>query len=173
MQNLIKGVAVAGLLTLAALPSGAAAQTTVNGSSTITIPTVLYISATNPHVVFPTPAASDFDAGFIDATTSSVLTHKANVAHSVTVKALESTMTATGGKSGSNAARAAKPSSDLLWSADGKAFQGLTTTAQAVRGAAGPGSYSDLQVDYRMALRYEDDTPGTYGLNFVYTIVAD
>ena len=35
------------------------------------------------------------------------------------------------------------------------------------------GSYSDLNVKYRMALNYADDTPGTYGLNFVYTIVAD
>lgn len=173
MKNVIRVAAAAGLLSLAALPNQAAAQTTVNGSSTITIPTVLYISATNPHVAFATPTASDFEAGFINATTATKLTHKANVAHSVTVKALESTMTATGGSSGANAARAAKPSTDLLWSTDGKSFQGLNTTSQSVRAAAGPGSHSDLQVNYRMALRYDDDTPGTYGLNFVYTIVAN
>lgn len=173
MQNLIRGVAFAGLFTLAALPTDAVAQSTVNGSSTITIPTVLYISATNPNVAFPTPAASDFDAGFINATTSTTLTHKANVAHAVTVKALETTMSATGGAVGANAARAAKPASDLLWSTDGKSFQGLSTSSQSVRAAAAPGSHTGLQVNYRMALGYGDDTPGTYGLNFVYTIVAD
>ena len=173
MQNLIRVAAVVGLFSLVALPNEAAAPTKVNGNATITIPTVLYISATNPHVAFATPTASDFEAGFVNATTATKLTHKANVAHSVTVKALESSMTATGGNQGASAARAAKPASDLLWSVDGKSFQGLNTTSQSVRAAAAPGSYGDLQVNYRMALDYDDDTPGTYGLNFVYTIVAD
>lgn len=171
MKTLHTALLAAGIAVVAAAP--AQAQTTVNASSTIPIGTVLYISATNTNVAFGAPAASDFDAGFIDATTTTRITHNANVRHSVTVAASSPTMTATSGKAGSDAARADKPASDLKWSRDGSTFTGLTPTAAPVRSGAARGSYSDLEVRYRMALDYEEDTPGTYGLNFVYTIVAD
>ncbi len=171
MKNLTKALAIAGVLGVAAVP--AHAQTSVNGSSTISIGTVLYISAANTNVAFGAPTTGDFDVGFIDAPTATLLSHKANVRHSVTVKASSATMTATGGGTGADAARAAKPAADLLWSTDGSAFSGLSTSAAPVRSGVSRGSYDDLAVWYRMALDYGEDTPGTYGLNFLYTIVAD
>lgn len=165
------GLVTAGIVGLAAAP--AQAQSTVNASATIPIGTVLYIAATNPNVVFAAPTAADFDAGFIDATTVTNITHNANVRHSVTVAATSPTMTATAGGAGADGARADKPASDLQWSRTGSAFTGLTPSATPIRSGVARGAYSDLDIRYRMALDYDEDTPGTYGLNFVYTIVAD
>lgn len=171
MKNVTTLLAATGLLLFAAIP--ATAQTSVNGSASITIPTVLYISAANTSVGFTAPTADNFDAGYVNSTTTTAITHRANVRHSVTVAAAAPTMTATGGAAGADAARAAKPAADLRWSTDGSTFSGLTTSAAAVRSGVARGAYSDLAVNYRMALSYADDTPGTYGLNFIYTIVAD
>lgn len=171
MKNVTRVLATAGLLFVAAVPLQA--QTSVNGSASITIPTVLYISAANTGVAFAAPTAENFGAGFVNSTTTTAITHRANVRHSVTVAAAAPTMTATGGAAGADAARAAKPASDLRWSTDGSTFTGLTTSAAPIRSGMARGAYSDLNVNYRMALSYADDTPGTYGLNFVYTIVAD
>ena len=174
-RNFYSVLMAAGMVGLAAVPAQgqAAGHATVNASSTIPIGTVLYIAATNPNVTFTAPTVSDFDAGFIEATTVTEITHNANVRHSVTVAATNPTMTATAGRPGSDAARTDKPASDLLWSRDGSAFTGLTTSAAPIRSGVARGSYADLAVRYRMALDYEEDTPGTSGLHVVYTIVAD
>lgn len=170
MRTLHTALIAAGIAMVAAAPAQAQ---TVNASSTIPIGTVLYISATNTNVAFAAPTATDFDAGYIDATTATRITHNANVRHSVTVAASSPTMTATAGRAGADAARADKPASDLQWSRDGSTFTGLTPSAAPVRSGVARGSHGDLEVRYRMALDYQEDTPGTYGLNFVYTIVAD
>ena len=160
-----------GLLGIAAIPGQA--QTTVNGSSSITIGTVLYISAANTSVAFAAPTGTNFDAGYLNSTTTTAITHRGNVRHSITVAAGAATMTASGGGSGPDAARTTKPASDLRWSTDGSTYAGLSTSAAAVRSAVARGAYSDLNVQYQMALSYADDTPGTYALNFVYTVAAD
>ena len=171
MKRLTSALLTVGALSVMAMP--ALGQTTANASSSITIGTVLYISAANPTVAFAGPAGTDFDAGYIASTTTTTITHRSNVRHSVSVAASSATMTPSGGAAGADAARATKPASDLRWSSDGTTYNGLTTSAAAVRSAVARGTYSDLNVQYRMGLSYADDTPGTYGLNFTYTIAPD
>lgn len=175
-----KPFAVALAAGLALCASGAGAQTQVNASASITVGTVLSLDVTNPTVTFSAPTVTNFDNGYVgNSSSNSVITHKGNVAHAVKVWTTASNMTASGGAgSGDDVARAAKPVGDLRWSTDGTNFTNLTTSATAAGGgtvvsAARGGSHPTQEVRYRMALSYADDTPGTYSLNFTYTIIAN
>jgi hypothetical protein len=135
--------------------------------------------ATNLTVIFTAADAADFDAGFKAAEATTGLSYRANVRHSVTIKADQTnftasnpTPTATGGGAANQAW--SKPAADLLWSSDGTAFNALSTTAAniATQTAAG-GTASTKTINYRVKLTWSQDTPGTYVMPFTYRMFAD
>lgn len=163
----------------------AAAQITVNASASITVPAVLYLDVTNTAVGFPVPTSADYDAGFIaQSTGSSVISHRGNVRHDVRIWTDQATMTGSAGTSASDPVSATKPVSDLLWSRDSftsshpltqAATAAAATSADQVIVAQSPrGAYNNAEtIDFRMNLSYANDTPGTYGVNFFYTVIAN
>jgi hypothetical protein len=154
------------------------AQQTRTGSATIVIPEVLVFDATNTSVTFEASAAADYDAGYKAANASTVLSHRANVRHSITIQADQASFTATNptpetGGGAVNTART-KPAGDLLWSTDGSSFNALSTTAtKVVTQSAAGGTVNTGTVSYRVALSWAQDTPGQYILPFRYIMFAD
>lgn len=148
----------------------ATAQTTTGGSSSISIPTVLYISVSNGPT-FGQPTAAEFNATTpsIASSTTATLDHRGNVQHSVLVQASSDNMTRAGG------VQSAKPVTDLQLSvASGTWVPVAKNTASAgntlVSGAAA-GRHTRT-ISYRMLLDYAIDGPESYGASFTYTIVA-
>lgn len=144
---------------------GAHAQTATSSTGG-TVEQSLYIAldAAGQSVTFANANATDFNTGHKQAA-GGVLTHKGNVAHTVTVKANATTMTAsTGG-------RADKPAGDVLWSLDGTTFTALSTTAANVALSAAAGEYTK-SLTYRLKLGWALDKPATYSLGVTYTIAA-
>jgi hypothetical protein len=168
----------AGAALILGATTGLSAQQTRTGSATITIPEVMVFEATNTAVTFNAPTASDFDAQLIAANASTVLSHRANVRHSVTIHADQAAFNAsnptpaTGGGT-INAARI-KPAGDLSWSTNGTSFTALTTTpTKVVTQTAASGTLNTATVDYQLALSWSQDTPGQYVLPFRYVMFAD
>jgi hypothetical protein len=172
-----------GLAAMVAAP--AAAQVTVNASASITVPAVLFLGVTNTAVGFAAPTATEYDAGFIAQNTgASVISHRGNVRHDVRLWTDQATMTGSAGTFASDPVNAAKPVTDLLWSADNFTSSHPLTqaaTASAASGAnqvivsqAARGVHDNAQsVSFRMNLSYANDTPGTYSINFFYTAIAN
>ncbi len=167
------------VLGLTALVAGsAAAQTTVAASTSITVGTVLSLNVTNTTVAFASPTTTEFNAGKEASTTTSTVTSTGNVEHSVVIWTAAATMTGSGGGAAPDAVNASKAVSDFQWSTDGgTTFTGVVASSTSATGgkvinkhARGTGSAS---VTYQMLLSYATDTPGTYALNFNYTIIAD
>jgi hypothetical protein len=175
----MKGARTYATIALAVLATHgvAAAQTTATVSADVTIPTVLFVDIDKTTVSFPSPDASDYTTGWIDAQVAdndATLTHKANVAHSVYVSTTSEFFDA-----GNAANDNLKPASHLAWRKDNAgAFAGLVFTndpaadADAVVAGAARGTGS-AEIDYRLTLDYTTDAPDTYSLDFVYTIIAD
>lgn len=173
-----KIAAVLAVLAFSAAPlvaqGTAGLTTTINGSSTVTVPQVLFIGISQAALNFGTIAQADLDAGFKDGGVGVKVTHKGNVAHSVQVTAASNTMTGVGVK-----ARTSKPSTDLRFAIGATAptaatvlTNQLSTTATPIHAGATPGNYTeDETLWYRMMLSYVD-TEGQYNLNFTYTIIA-
>lgn len=137
-----------------------------SGTATITIPTLLHIDVTNLAVTFDSPSFDDFTAGSIGANSgASVIDTRGNVVHDVTIEADNAAMTGP----------YAKPATDLEWSVDGgSTWSGLSTTAADVATAVSRGANSGVaSVVYQMLLREADDVPGSYSLDFTYTVVAN
>lgn len=170
----MKKIAAAALAALSFAAAPLAAQTTANGSSTVTVPQVLYIGVSATALNFGTVAQADLDAGYKDGGAAITVTHKGNVNHTVQVTAAANTMTGVGTK-----ARTDKPSTDLRFkigttapAATDVLTNQLSTTATAIHAGATPGNYADHEtLWYRMMLSYAD-TEGQYDLNFTYTIIA-
>lgn len=171
-MSLVLGAALA-----AGITGNLNAQQTRTGSASITIPEVMVFDATNTAVTFAAPTVADFDATFKAASANTVLSHRANVRHSITIQADQASFSATnpdpatGGSA--NAARI-KPASDLLWSTNGTSFNALSTTAAKVvtqQGASGTATTGT--VSYRIALGWSQDTPGQYVLPFRFVMFAD
>jgi hypothetical protein len=160
-------------LIAAAVLFGAAgpASAQVNGSASITVPSLMTLGVTNTTVTFADPDFAAFDAGYVTATSAaSAVTTRANVLHNVQVTAGAANMTYTGSESPAPT----KASSDLEWSTDGSTWTPLSTTAADVFGSSlsrGDAARGDVQ--YRMALDVANDLPGDYGLAFTYTIIAN
>lgn len=155
-------------LFVVALVTPVSAQSSVNGTSTITIQQVLYLAVSNTAVAFPVPTAANFNTGNVAASSAaSVVSHAGNVTHSVKITAGAANMTATDVAN-------VKPASDLEWSMDsGTNWTGVSTTAQSVRTSIAKGQHnSAATVQYRMQLDYSTDAPDTYTLPFTYTVVA-
>ncbi|NIP81165.1 MAG: hypothetical protein GWM90_18885 [Gemmatimonadetes bacterium] len=152
-------------LSAAGLDAQNPAVSSRTGTATIVIPTLLHIDVTNLTVSFPSPTFDDFTAGSIAASSGgSVIDTRGNVIHDVTIEA------ATANMSGP----AAKPASDLQWSTDGSAWTGLSLTAADVATAVARGSNANVAtVLYQMLLNETNDVPGTYSLDFIYTVVPN
>ena len=149
--------------------TGVEAQTTAAASASITIPTLLTIGVTNTTVAFAQPAFTDYDAGSIAAAATSVISTRGNLVHDVTVASNAAAFTWAGTGTDPN-----KTAADLEWSTDGSTWTGLTTTATDVATALGRGQNANAAtVSYRMLLDEANDIPGTYSLNFTYTVVAN
>jgi hypothetical protein len=163
---------------LLAVAGSASAQQTRTGSASLTIPEVMVFEATNTDVQFSQPGVADYDAGYKAASQTSVLSHRANVRHSITIQADQANFTATNpvpetGGAAANVART-KPAADLLWSTNGTNFNALTTTAaKVVNQTSAAGTLATATVSYRVALAWNLDTPGQYVLPFRYVMFAD
>jgi len=161
-----------------ATAGNASAQQTRTGSATITIPEVMVFEATNTAVQFNQPDVADYDTGYKAANQTTLLSHRANVRHSITIQADQANFTATNpvpatGGATANAART-KPAADLLWSTHASVFNALTTSAaKVVNATAAAGTVSTATVSYRVALAWSLDTPGQYVLPFRYVMFAD
>lgn len=140
----------------------------VNASAQITIPQVLYLDVTNTTVTFDQPTAADFTSSGDGTATkpatsgTSVVTHGGNVGHSVEIAATSADFNGPG---------TTKPSTDLEWST-GSGWNGLTSAAADVVAPTGGPALGNTSVDYRMQIDLTTDEPGTYDLDFTYTIVA-
>lgn len=136
------------------------------GTAQITIPTLLHIDVSNLAVSFGSPTFDDFDAGLIAATSgASVIDTRGNVVHDVTIVADAAAFTGP----------YTKPASDLQWSIDGgTSWTSLSTTATDVATAVARGTNASVAtVDYQLLLDAALDVPGTYSLDFTYTVVAN
>jgi len=177
MNKLVLSLAAAATLVVGSNVD-VSAQQTRNGTATITIPEVMVFEATNTTVSFTAPTVADFDAQFKAASASTLLSHRANVRHSITILADQASFTATNpetatGGGAANVARV-KPAADLLWSTDGSTFTALSTTAaKVVNQTAAGGTAANSTISYRVALAWAQDTPGAYVLPFRYIMFAD
>jgi len=68
----------------------------VPASAQLTIGSILFISIDVNDITFPTPTATEFDLGVVDANETSTLTYFGNVAHDVEIKANATAFTPTG-----------------------------------------------------------------------------
>lgn len=161
MKKIILGVAI-----LTAFGATDAVSQTATSSTGGTVDQSLYIAldAAGQTVTFANSGAADFNLGYKQVS-AGVLTHKGNVAHTVTVKADATTMTTSLG------GRADKPAGDMRWSTDGTTFTALSTTATNVALSAAAGEYTK-SLTYRLDLGWALDKPATYSLGVTYTIAA-
>ena len=157
---------------LAAAPAMAQPSTSAAVTATLNVPTVLAIDVSSAAVNFTADDVT-MSAGYAPGDQTTVISHRGNVQHSVSVVADASTFTGTGGGV-TDPVRTDKPASDLEWSLDaGTSYSAFSTTAAVVHAGAARGAHvNDETVTYRVALSY-DDTPGTYTLGLTYTVAAD
>lgn len=165
------------------------AQQQIAMTSTIVVPTVLYLAtsaaASTGSVAFGTVSEADFNAGFKASTSTTTLASAANVRNSIVVWTAATSMSGSAGTSSTDAVSSSKSVADLEYSTDGgTSWTGLANAASAAAGARLNTSLTQrargdfrttgtTAVTYRMKLAYGSDTPGTYTLNFNYTIIAD
>lgn len=143
----------------------------VGGNSTfaafITVTAAVRMSLSSSSVALDAPGGAEFEAGF-GQTTGPVLTMRANRSWSVTVRAAQTTWTAS-----APPARANKPASDLEWgTASSGPFTGLTTSAVSL--SVGPTATAGTVIPLYFRVRYAWtlDTPGTYSLPIQLTVTA-
>jgi len=151
----------------APIPAGTCTATT---STALTVGLLIQLTLSSTTTTLAAPALSDYDAGFV-ANQGPIATVKSNRAWRLQLSGAAATWTATNTQPGI-AARTNKPTSDLQWStAAGGPFAGLTTVpVTAVSGAATGGAASNLY--YRTLYDWTLDTPGSYSLTVVFTIVS-
>jgi hypothetical protein len=137
----------------------------VPASAQLTIGSILFISIDVNDITFPTPTATEFDLGVVDANETSTLTYFGNVAHDVEIKANATAFTPTG-------STYSKPASDFEYSVDGAAFVPISTTAADIV-TAEPAGAGSATVNYQILLNEALDVPGTYDLGFTYTVVPN
>ncbi len=159
--------AASGQACTAPIPAGTCTAST---STTLTVGLVIQLTLSSTTTTLAAPALSDYDAGFV-ANQGPAATVKSNRAWRLQLSAAASTWTATSTQPGI-AARPNKPASDLKWSAAaGGPFTGLTTVpVTAVSGAATAGATTTFY--YHTLYDWTVDTPGSYSLTVVFTIVS-
>jgi hypothetical protein len=169
---------MAGALLLAGVTAtGAAAQSTsVTGTATLTVTETLHIEVDGLVGLTFTFDAAQWAAAspyYVLGSQASTVRHKGNVTHSVNLRADAATFTGTGG------ARLTKPVSDMeaRLEPNGGSFGAWTALSDAsdfgVVASAAAGDYMTTPgtVEYRINVDGAD-TPGTYELDFTYTILA-
>ncbi len=151
----------------APIPAGTCTATT---STTLTVGLVLQLTLSSTTTMLAGPALSDYDAGFV-ANQGPTAVVSSNRAWRLQLSAAAPTWTATSTQPGV-AARPNKPASDLEWStAAGGPFTALTTVpVTAVSGAAAAVATTDFH--YHTLYNWTVDTPGSYSLIVVFTIVS-
>lgn len=159
--------AAAGQTCTAPIPAGNCTATT---STTLTIGSVMQLALNSTMTTLAAPAIADYDAGYV-ADNGPMATVKSNRAWRLQISAAAGTWTAVNTQPGVNA-RPNKPASDLQWStAPGGPFTGLSTAAvNATTGGATAGTTAT--VSYHTLYSWAVDTPGSYSLTVIFTLIA-
>lgn len=125
------------------------------------------MSLSSTSLTYPTVAVADFNTGWIQAGTTTSITTKANVAHTVVVKAMSTNFTSTN-------ASASIPASDQEWSTDAggswSAWRGLSTTNTTVVSRSAGNYATPFSVRHRHLLAWTRSQNGTHTLGVDYAI---
>jgi hypothetical protein len=126
------------------------------------------LTVSNGPVTFPTPTATDFDAGYVVATNTltvavSVSTGKPSNTYGATVS-FQATPANLGGT---------KALSDLEWQLNGGTWTATTVAPNSLpqRTVSRSSPSSDV-LAFRMKLSYANDVPGSYGTNLTFTLTS-
>ena len=166
MSARIAAAQTCSITTTAAIPP---AQTcTVSSLHSLTIPSLLtltmsgFTSGTAMTLVAPTTMA-DFSGGpsIQMATTGPSYTVQANRNWKVQINAAAASFTGP----------SAKPAGDLSWSTGG-AYTPLTTTAVDLSSGTATAGSAPVGILYKTAYNFAADTPGSYSLSVIFTLVA-
>lgn len=166
------------LVTATLALAGATAAQAQSVTASVQIPTVLSIDVAGPNTFsFPAVTAADYAADgtgsvLAGAANNSTLSTRGNVSHDVEIAssggATEMSYT------GAETAPSVKPVGHLRWSLDGSTWNPLQGVAQDVQTAVARGAHQDLAtVQYQMLLDLATDSPGTYSVTFVYSVVPN
>lgn len=126
------------------------------------------LTVSNGPVTFPTPTATDFDAGYVYATNTltvavSISTGKPSNTYGATVS-FQATPTNLGGT---------KALSDLEWQLNGGAWTATTVTPNSLpQHTVSRNSPSSDVLAFRMKLSYTNDVPGSYGTSLTFTLTS-
>jgi len=154
----------------ATLVGGGGNCTTASIAASLTIGRIVQLTLSSTTTALATPAAADFDAGFV-ASTGPTATVYCNTACRLQISASTATWTATTTVP-SVPARANKPASDLQWStASNGTFAGLTTTPTNVS-SLGATAGTAVGIFYHTLYAWGLDTPGNYSLKVVFTLAS-
>lgn len=133
-----------------------------------TIGRALLLNVTPTATSLTAPTATDYNTGYA-ATTGPTATIKSNAPWTLAISASAATWTAT--NTSTEPARTNKPASDLLWAtAAGGPFTALTTTPATVAAGVATAGTTAASLYYRTLYVWNLDTPGSYGLQIVFTI---
>ena len=157
-------------MTLFAFGATELAAQSQTATATVTVPTILAISVTNTAIGF-NPTAADFDQTWTAGDNSSAIETRGNVTHDLTVQADNASFAYTG----TATTPPTKPAGDLTWSlTETGTFTSMSsTTSQTVAAGLGLGLNAAADVWYRVNVDYTTDVPGTYTLDFTYTVTAN
>ncbi|MCL7960313.1 MAG: hypothetical protein M8861_08990 [marine benthic group bacterium] len=165
----MKRILFTALVLALVLPGMAKAQTTDGGTIAVNIGELLYVDITAGDNQTLTPALADFDAGFDDAASLTVLSG-ANAPYDLLIEGDNAAWAYN--DNGSGNADPSKPVADLLFQlSGGSGYTAMTTSPQTVESFAAPGTNSST-VDLRVALDYADDVEGIYTMNYTVSVVA-
>ncbi|MEJ2678029.1 MAG: hypothetical protein P8174_03015 [Gemmatimonadota bacterium] len=150
---------------------GATSLAAQTATATVTVPMILSISLTGNSFDFG-PTQTDFDADSMAAGGTSVLSTRGNVPHEIDITADAASFTFTQNTTYPYS-DPSKPASDLHWST-GSGWTPLSTAATPVVQNLARGAHATAAtVSYYLMLSYANDVPGTYALNFTYTVVPN
>lgn len=150
--------------------SGAAGSCTANTTATMTANTLLQLTLSSPSTAVASPSLTEYDAGYVTASGPSAMV-KANASWTLQISASAATFTATN-TDPTEPARTNKPSTDLQWGLSaGGPFTGVGTTV-ATLNTGTPSAGTATPVYFRILLSYAQDTPGSYALPLLFTLVS-
>ncbi|MCH7493297.1 hypothetical protein IIA16_01085 [bacterium] len=151
-------------------PVGAALLLAVWALAPMPLGAVLVLTIDSNTVVIATPAAADYDAGFVEKLTANTLTVEADINWKVTVLGTSTSWSCTG-----TGCWGAKPRGDVQWRLAAGSYTALTGVAATVTtgSTTSPPSTVDVVVDYRIMISWTTDTPGVYSYDFLtYELTA-
>jgi hypothetical protein len=147
--------------------TGTCSITNLNISISFTRAVKLLLSSSATALTAPTGAA--YNTGYA-ATNGPTITISSNANWTLAANATAATWT--GVTTTTEAARANKPSTDLMWStSSGSGFVGLTTSPVTIQSGT-PSSSTVINLFYRTLYAWNVDTPGNYSIQVVFTLTA-